>query len=134
IRVRLAGEVRRGRFRLLDRVLHGFEPNASRRERMRMIRAVAGRDDQRVRRAAPLVDDDAVVARQPAGQRKLDVGLDADADDREVANEADTAGGLDGVDAVAAGEPGDDRAALDLDARVAVIALVELADLRTDDQ
>src|SRR5690606_9827238 len=103
------------------------------RQRMRMIRAIAGRDDQRIRGPAPLVDDDAVVARQSAGQRELDVGLDADADDRDVAGEPPPAGGLDRLDALAADETRDDRPTLDLDARVAVIALVELADRGADD-
>ena len=52
-----------------------------------MIGAVAGGVDVRIRGAAQLVDDDAVVAGQPGLRRQFHVGNDADADDHQVGSE-----------------------------------------------
>src|SRR5690606_27536839 len=133
IRVRLAGEVCRGGFRLLDRVLHGLEPNAPQRERMRMVRAVTGRRDPRVRRHGPLVDDDPVLARQARRLGELDVRLDADADDREIARKTLAARRLDRLHRRAARECGYDGAEANLYARVRVIPMVEGRTVRPDD-
>ena len=98
---------------------------------MRMVRAVAGGDDVRIRRTRELVDHDAVVARQPGRARELDVRHDADADDRDVAVERLSCGRLDAGHARRASEPLDLRAALNRDAGGAMPLGVELRYFRT---
>src|SRR6185503_3457361 len=96
LRLRCRGPKQSGRrdFRLVDRIRHGLQAHALPMRRERMVRAVAGRDDVRIGRPCELVDDDAVQARKAGAARELDVGLDADADDRDVAGEFSAVAGL----------------------------------------
>ena len=111
-----AEQRRGGNLGLMNRVRHGFEPHAALEQGVRMVRAVAGREDVRIGRARELVDDDAVAAGQPGGGGELDVGHDADADDHDVARELSAVDGLDRSHAGRAVQRLDCRAAVNHDA------------------
>ena len=98
-----------------------------------MARAIAGREDVRVRGARVLVDADAVRAREAGALRELDVRHDADADDGGVAAKARPVSDLDRLDAFRAVQGAYGRAAVDRDAGLRVCALVELRHLAAHD-
>ena len=116
----------------MDRIRHGLETHAPPDERLRVIRAVARADDVLVGRARELVDDDAVAARQPRRGRELDVRLDADSDDRDVASEPSAVARLDGRHARRTMERFDAGAAVNRNAGGAMTILVERRDVGTD--
>jgi hypothetical protein len=62
--------------------LDRLEAHAVVEQRVRMARAIAGGDDARLRCQCMRVEENAIVSWQSRGRGELDVGHDADADDR----------------------------------------------------
>ena len=80
-----------------------------------MIGAVTGSEDVRRGGSTACVDEDAVVARNACGFRKLDIGHDADADDHEICVEHGCAA-VHLLDSAIAGESCDRRVRMNMHA------------------
>ena len=102
-------------------------------ERVCDVGDVAGGEDAGNARLQVLVDEDAVVDREPGRLGELDARGDADADDDEVAVDRAPVVQLDALDARFPGEGLQAGAGEQLDAVVAVDLGVEAADLAAED-